>query len=167
MPTHVMISRPSSCNTTKTMPPAADYRTLLAQHPEDAAAHGGLGAALAQLQQPDAARAEFDRALALDPSQTATLENYASLELAAGNPQQAQELLTRAIAAGARDAATYQQLAFADQQTRHPVQAEAALHSAIAAGSLGCDQPLPARPTARRPRRSHQCHWRAAGRAPH
>ena len=144
---------------------AGDYRTLLEQHPDDAAAHGGLGTALAQLQQPDAARAEFDRALALDPSQTATLENYASLELAAGNPQHAQQLLTKAIAAGARDAATYQQLAFADQQTRHPVEAEAALRHRRR--SLGRDQPLPARADARRARRSHQCHSRAAGSSPH
>jgi Flp pilus assembly protein TadD len=112
---------------------ASDYRALIQQHPEDAAAHGGLAAALAQLQQPDAARAEFDRALALDPAQPDTLVNYASLELAASNPQHAQELLTKAVATGARDAAIYQKLAFADQQTRHPEEAEAALRSAIAA----------------------------------
>jgi Flp pilus assembly protein TadD/mono/diheme cytochrome c family protein len=112
---------------------ASDYRTLVQQQPDDAAAHGGLGAALAQLQQPDAARTEFDRALALDPSQSDTLLNYASLELTSSNPQHAQELLTRAVAAGAHDATTYQQLAFADQQTRHPAEAEAALRSAIAA----------------------------------
>ncbi len=111
---------------------SADYRTLLQQHPDDAAAHGGLGAALAQLE-PDAARAEFDRALALDPAQPDTLANYASLELGSDHPQHAQELLTKAIAAGVHDAATYQQLAFADQQIRHPEQAEAALRSAIAA----------------------------------
>jgi len=112
---------------------ASDYRALLAKHSDDAAAHGGLAAALAQLQQVDAARAEFDRALALDPAQPDTLANYASLELAANNPQHATDLLTKAIAAGAHDAATYQQLAFADQQTRHPEEAEAALRSAIAA----------------------------------
>ena len=112
---------------------ASDYRALLAKSPDDAAAHGGLGAALAQLQQPDAARAEFDRALALDPAQarrrspTTHHSNWP-----ATIAQHAQELLTRAIAAGAHDAATYQQLAFADQQTRHPAEAEAALRSAIA-----------------------------------
>ena len=109
-----------------------DYRTLLAKHPDDAAAHAGLGATLAQLQQPDAARAEFERALALDPVQPDTLANYASLELAANHPEHAQQLLTRAVAAGAHDAATYQQLAYADQQIRHPAEAEAALRSANA-----------------------------------
>src|SRR5262249_33901336 len=113
----------------------SDYRTLLQQHPDDAAAHAGLGTALAQLQQPDAARTEFDRALALDPAQPDTLANYASLELAEGNPQHAQELLIRAVAAGAHDAAPYKQLALADQQPHHPAEAEAALRSAIAADS--------------------------------
>ncbi len=84
-----------SCTTIRYDAAAADYRTLLQQHPDDAAAHGGLGAALAQLQQPDAARAEFDRALALDPAQPDTLVNYASLELAANNPEHAQELLNQ------------------------------------------------------------------------
>jgi Flp pilus assembly protein TadD len=112
---------------------ASDYRVLIQQHPDDAAAHSGLGAALAQLQQDDAARAEFERALALDPAQPDTLVNYASLELGANNPEHAHELLTKAVAAGAHDAATYQQLAFADQQTHHPEEAEAALRSAIAA----------------------------------
>jgi Flp pilus assembly protein TadD len=106
---------------------------LLQQHPDDAAAHAGLGAAFAQLEQPDAARTEFDRSLAIDPTQPDTLANYASLELASNNAQHAQELLSKAIAAGAHDAATYQQLAFADQQIRHPAEAEAALRSAIAA----------------------------------
>ncbi len=112
---------------------ASDYRRVIQQHSDDAAAHGGLGAALAQLQQSDAARGEFDRALSLDPARPDTLVNYASFELAANNPEHAQELLTKAVSAGAHDAATYQQLAFADQQTHHPVEAEAALHSAIAA----------------------------------
>lgn len=112
---------------------ASDYRVLIQQHSDDASAHGGLAAALAQLQQDDAARTEFERALALDPAQPDTLVNYASLELAANNPEHAHDLLTRAVAGGARDAATYQQLAFADQQTRHPEDAEAALRSAITA----------------------------------
>ena len=46
------------------------FRLYLAQRPDDASAHYGLGLALHRLLQDDEAAAEFEQSLALQPAQT-------------------------------------------------------------------------------------------------
>ena len=71
--------------------------------PEDAAAHGQLAVALQKLGYIEDARAEFERALALDDSIALVWSNFATLDANAGRYAAAREKWNRALAIDPRD----------------------------------------------------------------
>lgn len=75
----------------------AAFRGVLANCPEDAAAHSGLGAALITQNQDDAARSEFERALALDPANLDALDHLGTLAIESGDLDQAVQWLESAV----------------------------------------------------------------------
>ena len=118
----------------------ADFRAHLATCPEDAEVHAGLGTALANDGQTDAAAAEFRRGLALDPHNAAALEGIGAIEADAGQNDDAIRHLTAAIRIDASSASAHEQLARAYAQSGQPESALAELHQAA---QLNPDDPLP------------------------
>ena len=81
------------------MPAAeADFRAYLAQRPDDATAHFGLGHVLAMLQRTPEARAEFERSIQLQPVQTEAYYQVGQIELDAQHDAQAAPLFRRVLA---------------------------------------------------------------------
>lgn len=66
-----------------------NMRAYLNAHPEDASAHYGLGRIFQQAQQPEAAKAEFEKAIALMPTQTESYYQVAQIDLEAGKYKEA------------------------------------------------------------------------------
>lgn len=85
--------------------------------PEDAGVHGALGMALAAQNHPEAATAEFDRALALAPHNFTALYNLGVLASQSGDLQQAIEFLKAASGQHPGDTDTLVQLAAAYAQS--------------------------------------------------
>lgn len=90
---------------------ARDFRAQLADCPEDAQAHSGLGAALVGLNQNDAAQAEFALALKLDPQDFTALLGMGELSLQEGRPKQAAQQLKVALKSEPRSLEAHERLA--------------------------------------------------------
>ncbi len=89
---------------------------MLQQNPEDAGSHSGLGLALLKEQNADAAQAEFQRALALNPQNAVALDGSAQLAIASGEPVRAASLLESAVKQDDKDAEMREHLAMAYAQ---------------------------------------------------
>jgi Flp pilus assembly protein TadD len=92
-------------------------RAMLDHCPADAGVHSALGVALAAQNQSDAALAEFQSALTLDPANFTALYNLGALALQAGDYQTAVDRLSAASALRPNDSDTREQLAGADAQS--------------------------------------------------
>ncbi len=79
--------------------PAAEqrFRTYLAERPNDASAHFGLGHVLEMQQRIDDARAEFQRSVDLQPIQTESYFQLGQIALDAGQPETAAPLFQKTL----------------------------------------------------------------------
>ena len=109
---------------------AADFGALVQRVPDDAAAHAGLGAALAGQDQREAAHGEFVAALGIDPHLRAALEGAAECEMSGGDMAHALEHL-RAALAEKDSGETRQRLALAYLQVGRSEEAADELRAAI------------------------------------
>jgi Flp pilus assembly protein TadD len=75
----------------------ADLRAYLRARPNDASAHFGLGHILAMEQRADAARAEFERSIALQPVQTESYYQIGKIELDAHHDAKAESLFLKTL----------------------------------------------------------------------
>jgi len=87
---------------------AEDYQSYLAKKPDDASAHFNLGYTYTALQRPDDAKAEYERAIALDPSNPKMAPAYRNLGLTllAKDPAAAIDPLEHAAQLEPQDAQT-------------------------------------------------------------
>jgi Flp pilus assembly protein TadD len=107
------------------------FRAMITGCPADAAAHSGLGAALAADGEGDAAVAEFQNALAIDPQNFTALYNLGDLELQSGQFARAIETLESAVKTRGDDFDTREHLAAAYAQAGRIGDAVAQLREAI------------------------------------
>ena len=105
-------------------------RTMLQDCPADAAAHCGLGVALAGEGDNAAAASEFQSALRMDPHNFTALYQLGEIAIASGQPQQAVSLLEDASRTRPGDVDTRERLAMALAQSGRPDDALAQLREA-------------------------------------
>ena len=117
-----------------------DFRAQLATCPEDAEVHAGLGAALFDEGQAEAAAAEFRRSLALNAQNEAALEGLGAMEADAAQYDKAIGHLSAAIRLDPSSANAHEQLARAYAQSG---QAEKAAQELRKAAQLNPTDPLP------------------------
>jgi Flp pilus assembly protein TadD len=107
------------------------FERALELAPDDKLAWYDLGVLAAQDDKSDEARADYDRALAIDPSFASALYNKAVM-LEAGAPDQAIPLFRRAIAANPKASTAYLHLGWALAKQGHADDATSALDHAVA-----------------------------------
>jgi tetratricopeptide (TPR) repeat protein len=85
---------------------AQDYQSYLAKKPDDASVHYNLGYTYTALERPDDAKAEYEKAIALDPSSPKMAPAYRNLgmTLLAKDPAAAIDPLERAVEFSPQDA---------------------------------------------------------------
>ena len=106
------------------------FDTALGIAPQDIRLHMGRALALEDLSELDAARAGFEKALALNSASTAALSRLALLAVQRGDSAKARELATRALSIDPRDQAAaiaFAQAALEQKDIRAAEQALAAL----------------------------------------
>lgn len=108
-----------------------NLRAMLADCPNDAAAHSQLGIALAAEGNQTVAETEFKAALAIDPQNFAAHYHLGEMAIAAGHPADAIDLLSSASKENPKDIDTRERLAMAFAQSGHSADALAQLREAV------------------------------------
>lgn len=111
---------------------ASEFRTLLRDHPDDAAAHSGLGLALFDQGDLAGAQDEFQKALAANPRDFTALDTLGQIDIASGELPQAILMLQSAIKIQ-NDPDARQLLALAYAQSGRLADAAEQLHQALRA----------------------------------
>ena len=87
-----------------------EFQAVVEAKPNDSGAHESLGTAYALTRRLSLAKAEYERALKLDPSSVKVRKQLAVLEVQLGHPEAAVQLLTEAAQRSPRDAQVFFQL---------------------------------------------------------
>jgi Flp pilus assembly protein TadD len=109
---------------------ARDFKTQLANCPEDAETHSGLGAALVGAGQADAARSEFEHALQLDGADFTALSGLAQMAIESGEFSEAERLLKIVLQRNPASVESHESLAHVYAALAQPDAAVAELRTA-------------------------------------